>query len=263
MELPTICFIFPYIFIGISIIIHVITFLLILKLVPNVEKLPFLWGMINWTIAIGVIFFGIGYFLPDIKLLKAILGGITPPITEDIGRFIVFSFIYKAKNHNFNNSLMFGAGHGGWESVCILLFSYVPLIINFNVIKNAKDEQELKEKELMETYETYKNGVPGGDIFGFIARFLGNLFHMAASIIIYRLALNRKEKKYIIYFIVLFISHFANDLTAQLMSIYELSLWLNFVFVGLVLVIIVIAWFVWKENNNKEYSDYNYEKKMV
>ena len=45
------------------------------------------------------------------------------------------------------------------------------------------------------------------------------------------------------------------------MSIYELSLWLNFVFVGLVLVIIVIAWFVWKENNNKEYSDYNYEKK--
>jgi len=193
-------------------------------------------------------------------LIKAIFGGIVPPITEDIGRFIVFSFIYKAKNHNFNNSLMFEAGHGGWESVCILLFSYVQLIINFNVIKNAKDEQELKEKELMETYETYKYGVPGGDIFGFIARFLGNLFHMAASIIIYRLALNRKEKKYIIFFIVLFIVHFCNDMTSQLVSVYNLSLWFNFVFFGLALIVLIIAWFVWKDNYNKEYSDYNFEK---
>ena len=265
MELPTICFVFPYLFIGISIILHIAIFLLILKFVPNVEKLPFLWGMINWTIAIGVIFIGVGYFLPlnsdNLKLLKAFIGGIVPPITEDIGRFIVFSFIYKSKNHNFNNSLIFGAGHGGWESICLLLISYIPLLLNFNAIKNAKNEEELIEKKLFKTYEHYKNGVPSDEIFGIITRFLGNLFHMAASIIIYRLALNRKEKKYIIYFIVLFISHFANDLTAQLMSIYELSLWFNFVFVGLVLVIIVIAWFAWKENNNKEYSDYNYEKK--
>ena len=264
MELPTICFIFPYIFIGISIIIHIVIFLLILKFVPNVEKLPFLWGMINWTIAIGVLFFGVGYFLPldsdNLKLLKAFIGGIIPPITEDIGRFIVFSFIYKSKNHNFNNSLIFGAGHGGWESVCILLISYIPLLINFYAIKNAKDQQELKEKELIGTYEMYKNGVPKDDIIGFMVRFSGNLFHMAASIIIYRLSLNRKEKKYIIYFIVLFIFHFCTDLTSQLVSIYELSLWFNFIYLGLTLVIIIISLFVWKENNNKEYSDYNLEK---
>ena len=266
MELPTICFVFPYLLIGISIIVHIAIFLLILKFIPNVEKLPFLWGMITWTIAIGVLFFGVGYFLPlnsdNLKLLKAFIGGIVPPITEDIGRFIVFSFIYKSKNHNFNNSLIFGAGHGGWESICILLISYIPLLINFYAIKNAKDEDELKEKELNETYEMYKNGVPGNDIFGAVGRFLGNLFHMAASIIIYRLSLNRKEKKYIIFFIVLFFSHFGTDITSQLVSIYNLSFWFNFIYVGLTLVIIVIACFVWKENNNKEYSDYNLEKKI-
>ena len=262
MELPTICFIFPYLFIGIFIIIHIAIFLLILKFIPNVEKLPFLWGMINWTIVIGVLFYGVGYFLPigDLELLRAFLGGIVPPITEDIGRFIVFSFIYKSKNHNFNNSLIFGAGHGGWESICMLSISLIPLLINFYAIRNAKDEEELKEKKLMETYERYKNGVPGDDIFGIITRFLGNIFHMSACVIIYRLSLNRKEKKYIIYFIVLFISHFVNDLTSQLIAIYELSLWFNFILVGLLSLIIVIAWFVWKENNNKEYSDYNLEK---
>ena len=265
MELPTVCFVFPYIFIGIFIIIHIAIFLLILKFIQNVNKLPFLWGMINWTIAIGVIFFGVGYFLPidsdDLKLLNTFIAAIVPPITEDVGRFIVFSFIYKSKNHNFNNSLIFGAGHGGFESICLLSIDLIPLLINFYAIKNAKDEQELIEKKLIKTYELYKNGVPGQDIFGVILRFFGNLFHMAASVIIYRLSLNRKEKKYIIFFIVVFISHFCIDLSGQFIFLYKLNIWFNLIFVGLASLIIVIACFVWKENNNKEYSDYNFKGK--
>ena len=123
--------------------------------------------MINWTIAIGVLLYGIGFFLPldNIQLLKAFLGGIVPPITEDIGRFIVFSFIYKSKNHNFNNSLIIGAGHGGWESICMMSINQIPLLLNFYAIKNAKDEQELIEKKLIKIYEHYKDGVPGDEIF--------------------------------------------------------------------------------------------------
>ena len=262
MELPTICFVFPYLFIGISIILHIVIFLLILKFVPNVEKLPFLWGMINWTIAIGVLFFGIMNLLPidHNSLLHGFIGGIIPPITEDVGRLIVFTFIYKSKNHNFNNSLIFGAGHGGWESIGLISIDMIPLLMNFYAIKNAKDEEELKEKELIKTYELYKNGVTGGDIFGLFTRFLGNFFHMGASVIIYRFSLNRKEKKYMIFFILLFVSHFCVDFTYQIINIYELNMLFNLVFVGIIdILIIVIGWFVWKENNNKEYSDYNFE----
>ena len=219
--------------------------------------------MINWTIAIGVLLYGIGFFLPldNIQLLKAFLVGIVPPITEDIGRFMVFSFIYKSKNHNFNNSLIFGAGNGGWESICLFLISYIPLLLNFYAIKNAKNEEELIEKKLFKTYEHYKNGFPSDEIFGVILRFLGNLFHMAASVIIYRLSLNRKEKKYIIFFIVLFIIHFSLDLFGLLIALYDLNIWFNLICIGLDILIVVISWFVWKENNNKEYSDYNSEKK--
>ena len=198
MELPDICFIFPYIFIGISIIIHIVTFLLILKFIPNVEKLPFLWGMINWTIAIGVVFSFIENFIANISpLSKILITSIIPSITADIGRFIVFSFIYKSKNHHFNNSFIFGAGHGGWESIIAMLINQLPLLLNFYAIKEAKNEEELVNKNLIKIYEKYKDGIPVEEIFGVIIRFLGNLFHIGACVIIYKLSFNRKEKKYI------------------------------------------------------------------
>ena len=263
MELPSICFIYPYIFIGIFIIIHIVIFLLILKFIPNVEKLPFLWGMINWGIAIGVIYLGIDFLFPtephSLQIVGCFIFGIIPPITEDIGRFIVFTFIYKAKNHNFNNSLIFGAGHGGFESIVLMAIDQINNLVNFYGIKNANSIEELNENKLLDFYEKNKNGVTGAEIFGVITRFAGNFSHMGSSIIIYRLALNRKEKKYIIYFIVLLINHFINDTFSRFCGLYKLSFWYNFIIIGLVIMIIIIAWFVWKENNNKDYSDFNLE----
>jgi len=263
MELPSICFIYPYIFISIFIIIHIVIFFLIIKFIPNVEKLPFLWGMINWTIAIAAIFYGIGIFIPldsdSLKILRAFIGGIIPPITEDIGRFIVFTFIYKSKNHNFNNALIFGAGHGGWESIVLMSINQIQNLMNFYAIKNSKDEEELIKNNLLKIYEKYKNGVTGEEIFGVIIRFCGNLFHMAASVIIYRLSLNRKERKYIIYFVILFLAHFISDTFGQFCALNELNIWYNFIFIVFDIIIVIIGWFVWKENNNKDYSDYNFE----
>ena len=66
---------------------------------------------------------------------------------------------------------------------------------NFSAIKKAYSIEELNRDDLLNTYEIYKNGIPGQEIFGLRTRFAGNFYHMAASIIIYRLALNRKEKK--------------------------------------------------------------------
>ena len=135
MELPSICFIYPYIFMGIFIIIHIVIFLLILKFIPYVEKLAFLWGMINWTIAIGVLYLGIKYFIPFntpfLENVKCVYGGLVPPITEDVGRFIVFTFIYISNNHNFNNSLIFGAGHGGIESIVLMVIDQISKLNNF------------------------------------------------------------------------------------------------------------------------------------
>ena len=170
--------------------------------------------MITWTIAIVPIFYGVGTIVKfdyDQRSLRAFICGIIPPITEDIGRLIVFTFIYKSKNHNFNNSLIFGAGHGGWESIVLTAINQITYLVYFYAIKDSKNEEELIENGLIEIYEKYKDGIPGDAIFEVILRFGGNLFHMAASIIIYRFSLNRKDKKYLIYFIFVFVIHFCSD----------------------------------------------------
>ena len=81
---------------------------------------------------------------------------------------------------------------------------------------------------------------------------------MGASVIIYRLSLNRKERKFIIFFTILFIFHFIIDSFGQFISLYELNIWYNLVFIGLDVAIVIIGYFVWKENTNKEFSDYNF-----
>lgn len=264
MELPSSCFIYPYFFILIFIIIHIVIYFLIIKFINNVEKLAFVWGMINWSIAIGAIYFGIMNIFnfetnsDGQKILKALISGIIPPITEDVGRFIVFTFIYKSKNHNFNNSLIFGAGHGGLESIVLMSITQIINLMQFYAIKNAKDEEELEKNNLIKIYQLYKDGIANEEIFRLIIRFSGNLFHMGASVIIYRFSLNRKERKFIIFFTILFIFHFIIDSFGQFISLYELNIWYNLVFIGLDVAIVIIGYFVWKENTNKEFSDYNF-----
>ncbi len=262
MELPTICFVYPYIFIVIFILIHILIFFLIIKFVENVQKLTLLWGMINWTIAIGILYYGVIPFIPideetedsGLKILRAIIYGIIPAINEDVGRLIVFTFIYKSNKHNFNNSLIFGAGHGGWESIVIILVSGIIKLSNFYSIKNSKSEEELNNKNLLKIYEKYKDGMVIDDFIEIICRFFGNIYHICGSVIAYRLSLNRKERKYIIYFVICFVLHFIFDFFSQIISLFELSVWCYLIIPGLVMILVVISYFIWQENKNKDFT---------
>ena len=270
MELPTICFVFPYIFILVFILIHIAIFFLIIKFVENVQKLTFLWGMINWSVAIGILYFVPIQFIPinketkdsGLKILKAIIYGIIPPITEDVGRLIVFTFIYKSKKHNFNNSLIFGAGHGGWESIILMALDQISNLSNFYSIKNSKSEEELNNNKLLKIYEKYKDGMIIDDFIGVITRFFGNIFHICATIIAYRLSLNRKERKYIIYFVICFVFHFIIDANGQMIYLFELSILYNLLFPVLVIILFVISYFIWIENKNKDFNDNDNDNEM-
>ena len=247
-------------------IIHFVIFFLIIKFIENVQKLTFVWGMINWTVAIGILYFVPIQFIPidaktednGLKIIRAIICGIIPPITEDVGRFIVFTFIYKSKKHNFNNSIIFGAGIGGWESIILMIMIQTSNLSNFYAIKNSKNEEELNNK-LLKIYEKYKDGMAIDNFLELICRFTGNIYHICGSMIAYRLSLNRKERKNIIYFSICFILHFIIDFITYLVNILELNIWLNLAFPGLVIIIFVISYFIWTENKNKDYTEIELE----
>jgi len=100
---------------------------------------------------------------------------------------------------------------------------------NFYSIKNSKSKEELNNN-LLKIYEKYKDGMVIEDFIEIINRFFGNIFHICASMIAYRLSLNRKERKYIIYFVICFIFHFIIDAIGQSIVLFELSIWYNLFF---------------------------------
>jgi len=60
--------------------------------------------------------------------LYGIFGGLMAGIFEETGRFTAFKTVLKKKLGNDRNSLMYGAGHGGFEAFYILVFSMVSYI---------------------------------------------------------------------------------------------------------------------------------------
>ena len=113
----------------------------------------------------------------------------------------------------------------------------------FYQIKNTDKEENLNEN-LFAIYNKYKNGIIFDEFFNLLTRLFGNIFHMSASVIIYSLSLNLKEKKYIIYFIICFVLHFIIDSTGQLIHLFNINILLNLMFPGLVVILFIISYFV-------------------
>ncbi len=61
--------------------------------------------------------------------LYALYGGIMAGIFEETGRFLAFKTILRKKMDNDSNALMYGAGHGGLESVFVLGITMINNII--------------------------------------------------------------------------------------------------------------------------------------
>ena len=68
--------------------------------------------------------------------LYALYGGIMAGLFEETGRFLAFKTVLRKKLSNDNNALMYGAGHGGLESIFILGITMINNII-WSVLINS------------------------------------------------------------------------------------------------------------------------------
>jgi uncharacterized membrane protein YhfC len=109
-----------------------------------------------WPIIVGVIVFFVFQSILRIPLLNALSGtywyqdlsdntflfslflGITAGIFEEVGRFIGYKVLIKRKNYSYKNGIGFGIGHGGFESVLLVGFTYINNIIMSIFINNGK-----------------------------------------------------------------------------------------------------------------------------
>lgn len=163
------------------------------------KKIPkaFIIGMIVFFISQILIRIPIlTYVLPNtiwfIKLsmnpyLYGVFLGLTAGIFEEVGRFIAFKFMLK-KNHEWEDGISYGFGHGGIEAILITGISLLNLLIGCIMINNGTLPQnaDILYKQCLSL-----NGTTA--ILGGLERLFAMSIHIGLSMIVLYGVRNRKN----------------------------------------------------------------------
>lgn len=178
--------------------------------------------------------------------LTALYGGLAAGLFEETGRFVAMKYVMK-KNLNRENALMYGAGHGGIESILLVGVVYINNIIGVimmnggligSLFPGETGEQVALNLQPLAT-------TPALDFYlGGIERVLAMILHMALSILVYK-AVSQKGKMgyyvlaialhFLVNFMTVAASHYFNLLVVELICL-----------VG-VCIAVWLAYNVWKE----------------
>lgn len=120
-----------------SIVIPFIVFIVIRKK-TKADALPFFVGFAVFILFALVIEGALNYVIFNVLpvgkaiaaniFLYALVGGLMAGIFEETGRFVAFRTVLKKRNGNDENALMYGAGHGGIESIITVGLTYISYI---------------------------------------------------------------------------------------------------------------------------------------
>lgn len=93
----------------------------------------FIFAMVLERVLHSVVFVLAGTVIQENIWLYAIYGGLAAGVFEETGRFVAMKFFMK-RNLSRENSLMYGIGHGGIESIMLVGMTYVSnLVVAFTI----------------------------------------------------------------------------------------------------------------------------------
>lgn len=130
----------------------------------------------------------------------AIYGGLAAGTFEEVGRYIVMRFFMK-KNLDKKESIMFGIGHGGIESILLVgITSITNLVFAFTI--NAGQGNKLIEgltpglqQQMFDQVSTLWTTAPPLTLVSALERVFAITFHICASYLVYRAI---KDKKFVL-----------------------------------------------------------------
>ncbi len=213
----------------------------------------FVFAMIFERMLHSVVLTGLGNISQIITnniWLYALYGGLAAGIFEETGRFISIKF-YLKNNQNRENALMYGAGHGGIESILLIGLTYISnlvgvFLLNSGVVSTLfsgeQGAQSLYGLEILATTPAYHFYIAG------IERLLAMTLHMALSILIYKAATQRGKMGYYPLAIGL---HFICNFLVVIVANYFGIIMAEIACLVCVAVVVVIATRIWNENKTE------------
>lgn len=111
----------------------------------------FVFAMVLERVLHSVVFVLAGTVIQENIWLYAIYGGLAAGVFEETGRFVAMKFFMK-RNLTRENSLMYGIGHGGIESIMLVGMTYISnLVVAFTIngggLKEVLDTMDAATKE--------------------------------------------------------------------------------------------------------------------
>ena len=148
------------------------------------------------SVAIESVFLQIIAWIAGRGIFFYIIAGLSPGLFEETGRYICLKYLLSKEQYQQKSiSISYGIGHGGIES----------LLVGITFLSNLFAKDLLIEKGILKSSITFFVS-----LMGFVERIFAVLFHISASVFVYKAV---KEKK-IIYYIIAIILHDLVDLIA-------------------------------------------------
>lgn len=185
-----------------------------------------------------------GDTIMDTTWLYALYGGLMAGLFEETGRFAAFKTVLKKYQGNDANALMYGAGHGGLESIVVLGISMVGNIVLAILINIGSLDamQDILAGEAGEAFEELISNLTGAASYMYLAGLVERIFaivlQISLSVIVWFAAKNRKK---LFLFPMAILIHAAIDAVTVVMTRNTADTWLIEATVGVMAIIVAIA----------------------
>ena len=158
-------------------------------------------NVLAFPTAMGLPEHAVSRFLSANPVLLALVAGLFPGVFEETGRLIAFKTVLR-KRKNRETSISYGIGHGGFEVILILGFTYIQYIAyavmlntgTFGALIDQLASQAPEQLGSVETVVRLLTGFSFADLgIAFVERIFAVLFHIGASILVFYACRDKKH----------------------------------------------------------------------
>ncbi|MBR2560440.1 MAG: YhfC family intramembrane metalloprotease [Firmicutes bacterium] len=224
------------------------------------DAMPFFMGCLVFFVFVMLLESGInaavfasdvGKTLRDSVVLYAIYGGVMAGLFEEVGRYLALRLVKRRKGLRDVNSLMYGAGHGGFEAMMLLGVSMFGNLTYAAAINSGRLE-ELTSQLSGESLEQFMNTVnvlittPSYTYYISIAeRIFAVAIHLSLSVLVW-FAITRKGKGHLFPLAILI--HAAVDfVTALVAGLGVPAVGIEAIVAGMAVAVVFFARTVWRK----------------
>lgn len=187
--------------------------------------------------------------------LYGLYGGLAAGVFEETGRFLSMKLLMKKNYDNSYNSLMYGAGHGGFEALYILGITMINNLTYAFLINTKQTELLLatvpaeQQETVRQTFQTLVETKPYTFLLGAFERFPAVLLHISLSVLVWIAVTKGKNA---LFPLAVFLHFFVDAATVIINGYGVPAVLLEVIVLVMAVLVALLSYTIWKQNGMPE-----------